>query len=202
MTLSQFIRDNMEAILNEWQEFAASIPSAAGMDVRGLRDDAENILLAIALDMESAQSIEEQSAKSRGSDRRRGGKTDTAAEMHGGTRFVEGFNLKEMVSEYRALRASVIRQWLVTPAAGQQDRLYELIRFNEGIDQALTESIARFSDRLDRSRELFMGVLSHDLRTPVHVIRQSVPLLLRSSGNTQQQREAASYIDRSSVAIL
>jgi hypothetical protein len=73
-------------------------------------------------------------------------------------RFFDGFTLNEMVSEYRALRATVVRLWLANTGAGKQDGLYELIRFQEGIDQALAESIERFSYRLSRSRELFMGI--------------------------------------------
>jgi signal transduction histidine kinase len=197
MTLSKFIRHNMEAILNEWQHFAETIPSAGGMDARALRNDAKEVLLAIALDMESLQSDEEQAVKSKGGKARSHDNGDTAAESHGGTRFFDGFTLDEMVSEYRALRASVIRLWLASPVAGKQDSLYELIRFHEGIDQALTESVERFSHRLSRSRELFMGILGHDLRTPLQVILQSTPVLLKSLGTAQQQQAAASRIERS-----
>jgi signal transduction histidine kinase len=201
MSLSEFIRHNMEAILNEWQQFAETIPSAGGMDARALRNDAKEVLLAIALDMETSQSDEEQAVKSRGGKARSHDKSDTAAESHGGTRFFDGFTLNEMVSEYRALRATVIRLWLATPVAGKEDVLYELIRFHEGIDQALTESIERFSCRLSRSRELFMGVLGHDLRTPLQVILQSTPVLVKSLGTAQQQQAAASRIERSAKHI-
>ena len=56
----------------------------------------------------------------------------------------------QMVSEYRALRASVIRLW--TRSTPGPDSLDELTRFNEGIDQALTESIKSYTAELDRSR--------------------------------------------------
>jgi signal transduction histidine kinase len=200
MTLSQFIRLNIEAILNEWQQFAETIPSAGGMDARALRNEAKEVLLAIVLDMERSQTDEEQAAKSKGRKARSHDK-DTAAESHGGTRFFDGFTLSEMVSEYRALRATVVRLWLENPEAGEQNRLYELIRFEEGIDEALTESIERFSDRLSRSRELFMGILGHDLRTPLQVILQSTPVLLKSLGTAEQQRAATSRIERSAQHI-
>ena len=198
MTLSQFIRDNIEVILTEWEQFAITIPSAAGLDTRALRDDAKAILFTIALEMESAQSGEEQALKSKGL-KVRSGDNDSDATTHASGRFIEGFSLNEMVSEYRALRASVIRLWLAQPAAETTERLYELIRFNEGIDQALTESIARFSDKLDQSRELFMGMLGHDLRTPLQVILQSARVLPKVSGDQQQQ--AILHIDRSARNI-
>lgn len=198
MTLSQFIRKNIEIILTEWEQFASTIPSAAGMDKRALRNDAKEVLLTIALDMEDSQSDKEQSIKSKGLKARNGG-GETDAATHASGRFIEGFSLDEMVSEFRALRASVIRLWLKQPEAETRERLLELIRFNEGIDQALTESIERFSEQLNYSRELFMGMLGHDLRTPLQVILQSTRVVSKVSGDVQQQ--AILHIDRSARHI-
>lgn len=198
MTLSQFIRDNIEVILTEWEQFASTIPSAAGMDTRALRDDAKEVLLAIALDMEASQSKKEQSIKSKGL-KVKSVDRETDAKVHASGRFIEGFSLDEMVSEFRALRASVIRFWLEQPEAQTKDRLLELIRFNEGIDQALTESIERFSQQLNYSRELFMGMLGHDLRTPLQVILQSTRVLSKASG--EEQKQAILHIDRSARHI-
>lgn len=198
MTLPEFIRENIEPILAEWEQFAISIPSASGMDTHALRDDAKQILLAIALDMETAQSGEEQSTKSKGRKLANGDKP-TDATNHGSDRYLGGFSIKEMVSEYRALRASVVRLWLVQPVVKSEEHLFELIRFNEGIDQALTESVGRFADQLDQSRELFMGMLGHDLRTPLQVILQSTRILTKASGDLQEQ--AARHIDRSARNI-
>jgi hypothetical protein len=50
------------------------------------------------------------------------------------------------------------------------------------MDQALTESISRFSRELDRSRELFMGMLGHDLRTPLQVILQTTRVVSKVLG--------------------
>jgi len=199
MTLAQFIRAHIETILTEWQAFAASVPSAAGMDEKALRNDAREILLTIALDMESAQSGEEQAQKSKGRKPPLSA-LDTDATTHGSARFLEGFSLDEMVSEFRALRASVIKLWLQQPEAAASDRLYELTRFNEGIDQALTESIARFAAQLNHSRELFMGVLSHDLRTPLQVIIQSTRVLSKAP-NEELRKQATVHIERSAHNI-
>src|SRR5688572_27785238 len=107
MTLSEFILANMENILHEWEEHARTIPAAGKMDPVALRDHAELILKRIAKDIARAQSEEQQKEKSRG----KAPKTshETAAEQHARSREGEGFNLNEMASEYRALRASVIQ---------------------------------------------------------------------------------------------
>jgi hypothetical protein len=97
-----------------------TIPSARGMDAPALRNDAEEILRAIALDMESAQSGEEQVLKSRGHKARTMTKGIVQQKRMAVLAFFEGFTLNEMVSEYRALRATVIRLWLANPVAREQ----------------------------------------------------------------------------------
>lgn len=56
MRLSQFIKGNVEPILAEWETFARTmIPPAETMSIAELRDHSQEILLAIADEMESAQ---------------------------------------------------------------------------------------------------------------------------------------------------
>lgn len=179
MTLSQFISENMEKILVEWEKFAATLAPIAHQKTAVLRDHAEAILRDIALDMERPQSEAQKEAKSKGSTRRDPTTVDTAAQQHGAVRFAEGLNVNEMVAEYRALRATVIRLW-AAETSGTELSLHDLTRFNEEIDQALTESIATFSARVDRSRELLMGVLGHDLRNPLDAVLQSAQVLAKN----------------------
>jgi signal transduction histidine kinase len=56
----------------------------------------------------------------------------------------------------------------------------ELVRFNEAVDQALAESAVTFSEHNDQTRERFLAILGHDLRTPLSAIRMSAHLLMRS----------------------
>jgi phosphopantetheinyl transferase (holo-ACP synthase) len=63
-----------------------------------------------------------------------------------------------MVSEYRALRASVIRLWTRANGSLTGADLEDLMRFNEAIDQSTAESINRFTQDLDRSKELFLAI--------------------------------------------
>jgi len=201
MVLSQFILANIEQILAEWEMFEKTIPAAANMDTAALRNDAEKILRTIAREMESDQSPGDQDATSKGKAFRVTSDLQTSAESHSSIRLNSGFNLNEMVSEYRALRATVIRLWTRDLDTVDGDAFYQLTRFNEGIDQALTESIARYSARRDKSRELFLGMLGHDLRTPLGVVMTSAQFLLGSSGLTDTQANAVSRMLRSSARI-
>jgi len=56
------------------------------------------------------------------------------------------------------------------------------MRFNETIDQALAESIERFTKDLDRSREVFVTILGHDLRAPLGVVIKGSQTLLDRGG--------------------
>jgi signal transduction histidine kinase len=106
-----------------------------------------------------------------------------------------------MVSEFRALRASVIRLWIAQRGRSDDDWPYELTRFNEAIDQALCESVRCFSAQLDRSRELFMGVLGHDLRTPLHIILASSAKLMNDKCTPEQGKLLGKYVHDSGQHI-
>ena len=56
--------------------------------------------------------------------------------------------------------------------------LDDLTRFNEAIDQSLAESITRFTQDLDKSKEMFLAILGHDLRTPIGAIMTSAKFML------------------------
>jgi len=65
--LSKFIQDHMEEILSDWESFAQTLlPAGKTLNKAALRDDAENLLRAIALDIETAQSPAQQALKSKG----------------------------------------------------------------------------------------------------------------------------------------
>src|SRR5688572_33278378 len=112
MRLPDFILANIEPVLAEWEVFARGIAPGAKMDALALRDHAPNILRATVQDMNSSQTAAERCAKSRGAaDGGGGAGLNGASELHAIDRLGSGFNLMEVVSEYRALRASVLRLW-------------------------------------------------------------------------------------------
>ena len=69
----------------------------------------------------------------------------SAAEIHAALRLADGFDIDQMVSEYRALRASVVKQWAEHAPLVVSD-IQDLTRFNEAIDQAVAESVAHFTE--------------------------------------------------------
>ena len=168
MRLAEFIAANIEPILEEWVKFAGThILAAKTMDHTALRDHAHAMLKIIITYLQTPQTDREQSEKSKGKTDTGPETSDTPAEVHGAGRAASGFSLADMVSEYRALRASVLRLWTKENNNLTGADLEDLIRFNEAIDQATAESITRFTGDLDQSKEMFLAILGHDLRTPL-----------------------------------
>jgi signal transduction histidine kinase len=196
MRLADFILANIEPILAEWEEFARGLGPGSAMDVIALRDHAQDILRVAARDMVSSQSDAQQAEKSKG---RGGGGTesarlDYASNEHALDRLGSGFNLIEVVSEYRALRASVLRLWGQRVRTADEEDLQDLIRFNESMDQSLAEAVKSYTQRVDESRELFLATLSHDLRNPLNAIVVSAELLARSGQLDEENTGIASQM--------
>jgi signal transduction histidine kinase len=194
MRLSQFILTRMEAILAEWESFAATLlPAAQGMSSLELRDHAGQILEAVARDLSAPQTRQAQVDKSRGlapvSDRA----PQTAAQTHAVLRARHGFDINQLCAEYRALRAVVLRLWLDERGA-EPPELDDIVRFNEAIDQALTESVSFFSSQLDRSRNLLLGMLGHDMRSPLQTIQMTAQHLAKLDDGQQVSAAAARLI--------
>jgi hypothetical protein len=143
----------MEAILANWEAFTATqLPAAEHMQSLALRDHAQQMLEAIAMDLRTPQGRDAQSQKSIGLAPVPFAAPETAAQTHAVLRAQSGFDIHQLAAEYRALRASVLRLWNdAFPHA--EDTLEDVIRFNEAIDQALGESIAFFTIALARGRE-------------------------------------------------
>ncbi|WP_445228952.1 putative bifunctional diguanylate cyclase/phosphodiesterase [Duganella rhizosphaerae] len=158
MKRSDFIRANIDPILDAWEKFAGEISAGRNLEIGTLRDHAVGILHTIASDLDRPQSPQEELAKSTGHGPRL--LLTTEAEMHGATRVMAGFSLDNAMAEFRALRASVLRLWTKARQEVQPGDAEDITRFNESIDQALSESIGRFSDEKDRYTRLFDALLS------------------------------------------
>ncbi len=180
MRLADFILRDMESILVEWEAFAGTLfPAAASMTPLALRDEAKEILEAVAKDLSTSQTKQAQIDKSRGRAPKLMDAPETAAQTHAILRARSGFDINQLASEYRALRASVLRLW--TESCQPDDiNLEDVIRFNEAIDQALAESIGFFSEQVERSRNLLLGMLGHDMRNPLNAIQLTASVLGRA----------------------
>ena len=177
--LGSFIHDNMEKILQAWEDFARTIePPALTMDDTELRDHARQMLSAFAADLGTSQSEPERAAKSKGLGKR--GEDDTAAEIHAEARLLSGYTVVQLVSEYRALRSSVLTLWAADIGDAQPVHLADVTRFNEAVDQALGEAVARYEYMVKQSQHMFLAILGHDLRNPLGTVVTGSSFLMQA----------------------
>src|SRR5690349_10813178 len=201
MRLHLFIERHMDEILAEWVAFARTLDSGAEeMTLLQLRDHAEAMLRSIAADLDSRQSSREQYEKSRGNSPDEGS-VSSAASIHGTQRHQVKFTLPQLSAEFRALRASVLRLWLPRVDALSVDTIRDMIRFNEGIDQALAESIGTFLERSDQARDLFLAILGHDLRAPLATLTASGAILARSDLPAADAQKTVARVRRSTLVM-
>ena len=200
MRLSQFIEQNVETIVTEWETFAReTMEPAQTMSRLALRDHAAQILLAIAKDLRQPQTEDERHIKSQGL--AKADSSETSAATHGVLRQLVGFDLVQLAAEYRAVRATVLRLWKQAHKVIDANVVEDVARFNEAVDQALAESIASYSQRVAHSRDTFLAVLGHDLRSPLSAITSAL-VLLADNRSQDQQRDRALQIAKRSAASM
>ena len=177
--LAEFLRSNANEILLAWDEFAATVSHGGkALDQTTLRDHAAEILSTIAADLARPQSSAQQDAKGKG--QAPANHFPTPAETHADFRMEAGFAVDAMITEYRALRASVLKIWAGQGGGASPQDLTDLTRFNEAIDQAIAESVGRYTRQTKTATDLFIGVLGHDIRNPLGTIVMSAEYLVRS----------------------
>jgi signal transduction histidine kinase len=113
-----------------------------------------------------------------------------SGKLHADHRIQHRFTFRSVLAEFRALRATVLALY---DKSGGSD-LTDVRRFNEAIDEALTESMDRFAAQTDLFRDQFIGVLGHDLRTPLGAVTTGVALLAVPEDNPQRRARVVARI--------
>lgn len=201
MKISRFIIENLEQIIAEWEAFARTLqPAASGLSPSDLRDHAKSILKAIALDIETTESAKQKEAKSVGMAPIVSG-PESAASTHGLLRQGSGFTMPQLTAEYRAMRASVLRLWLSQLTKVTSVSSADMLRFNEAIDQALQESAIAFAAQTERTRDTFLAMLGHDLRSPLSTMSMAGIFLTRPNEGTERTQQIGARVKRSAATM-
>lgn len=108
MRRAAFIRDNIELILLDWENFAVTLNPLTAVVKIQLRDHARPMLLVSCADLDTFQAVQDGIEKSSVNAPEVVG--DTAAESHAIDLVDSGFSIEELMAEYRAMRASVLRR--------------------------------------------------------------------------------------------
>ena len=199
MRLADFITSEAEAILQEWENFAHTLkPAADNMTDKELRNHAALMLKIIAKDLRTAQSLDEQIEKSHGDEP---GEHDDAG--HGVARQESNFTIEQVVSEYRALRSSVLRLWAQSLPLTCATDIRDVIRFDEAIDQLLAASVFSFAaakfkieETEKERRSQFLAMLGHELRNPLSPISSAAAALKQTKRDDPVVDKITSIIAR------
>jgi signal transduction histidine kinase len=181
MKLAPFIIANLDRIIVERD----ALPAAENMTSQALRKHAKQLLQAIAKDMGQGAAPGQ----------------ETAAAVRGILRPLAAFDLPQIGAEFRALKASVIKLWMAHIAQAGEQELADMMRLNEGIDQALADSTRMYSEDVARSRDIFLGILGHDLRTPLGAISIAADYLALPGIPEEKRLQAVGRI-KSSTATM
>jgi signal transduction histidine kinase len=201
MNLADFIEADMPGLIADWTRYALALSQPdSQLSETQLRNSAADILLAIAADMREEQSTAQQQVKSRGEKHAPGSGFNHVAHQHAEDRLSHGFGINDVVAEFRALRATVLRRWQKT-SPGSEAAFLEMIRFNEAIDQVLAESVQHYAYRTEHIRDLFAGVLAHDLRSPLGAILNSGEVLLHDDNLSTASLRAAAFVQRGAMRM-
>jgi signal transduction histidine kinase len=201
MSLADFIEADLTGLIDDWTTYALALSQPdSKLSETQLRDSAADILAAIAADMREGQSAAQQQTKSRGDKDDPRSSFNHVARSHAEDRLSHGFGINDVVAEFRALRATVLRRWQKTSPVGEA-AFQEMIRFNEAIDQVLAESVRHYAQRTERIRDLFSGVLAHDLRSPLGAILNSGAVLLHDEALSPGSVRAVAFVQRGAMRM-
>lgn len=201
MNLSSFILQNIEAILLEWEAFAKTLePASINMTPVELRDHGHMILEKVAKEIDTSETAQQKEDKSKGL-APDAANTHSAAGEHGTERQVAGFTMLQLISEYRSMRASVLKLWMPKLTGISEETSGEILRFNEAIDKALAESALTFHLQANRTRDTFLTVLGHDLKNPLTTMTVAGDYLVRPDVGTDGTFVIGTRVKKSAAAM-
>jgi signal transduction histidine kinase len=193
----EFLRQERDRIMSEWERSIREAPHPISLEDSALRNDLPEFIDALASWVKS----EEEPA---------GGILRDVPARHAKQRLKNAYELAQVISEFRVLRVTILRLLLQAEAVERarpdlhddtETRVVELARLHAGLDQAISDSVESFVKEREAIRERFIGVLGHDLRTPLSSILMTADHMLRSGRLQPGLDKAAGRIARSAARM-
>ncbi|MBN8740650.1 MAG: hypothetical protein BGP24_15035 [Lysobacterales bacterium 69-70] len=192
MRLAEFIERNHGRIADAWQQFVGRLPSFESQACATERHEhAGRLLDAVVADMRAAPPPAGSAASPERSALR-----GAEGSEHGLQRHAAGLSLVALTSEFRALRAVVLRLWVGAGFVRSAAAFDDLLMFNESLDRVTAEAVLAFAQAAERDRALVMGIVAHDLRGPLQTASMASHILALRHPDVGQD-EAAAQLRRS-----
>ena len=90
-------------------------------------------------------------------------------------------SISDPLHAYGNVRASFTRIWLEDRRDGTPD-IDALVAFDDALDRHLAHTVKRYEQRVQEEHDVFIGILAHDLRNPLHAIMMTAAALQRRDG--------------------
>jgi two-component system phosphate regulon sensor histidine kinase PhoR len=169
--LASVLRDQKATLFARWEAVVRKLPGAANLDGLALRDHIpqfiDDIIAAVAHREEEV--LEQAGAGS--------------PLEHGAQRQAAGFEIKEVVIEYKVLRCGVLD---MAERAGLRLSASDCRVVNDIFDDAIALAVDAFSREqaleLQRRREEHLAFIAHDVRTPLNAIALTATMLGQDLG--------------------
>jgi PAS domain S-box-containing protein len=171
LQLAEFLRTHRDTILETWEDEVRRLPAAQGLSQVQLRDHLPLLLDSIAEMM--ARPGEAEVSTGLGS----------VPDVHALERLGEGFNLQQVVMEFRLLRRCVLRLW---EAQAQGGSLEASIIFHEAVDEAVAASVTHYTRARERTLQALDRISAAAIGSPdlctflprlLQVLRETVPVV-------------------------
>jgi len=168
-------------LLSQWRQQVRQLPSAKHLDTPTLNDHIPQLIdeLAAALRSRSDQTIPE--ALSTGT-----------PPAHGLQRVQDGFDVEEVVAEYKVLRGC-IHDLADTHGLRLQAKPFQIL--NRVLDEAIGLAVQTYATQkaleVQQRREEYLAFVAHDLRTPLNAISLATRVLEMTLTNQGASAESA-----------
>jgi signal transduction histidine kinase len=174
MELQAFIRHNFEMIVQESEAFARTLqPAAKTLTDAAVRSSSSALLSAIAEGMHKSQVGMQGNPAEVGL-----AVSDAKAAEHGAHRQHAGFDLSQLFAEFGFIRSRILALWRNSGDIGDVTGvLAQVDSFNTAVDQTLNQSVQHYVRDVGAARDMFLAVLAHDLRSPLHGIAMANNIL-------------------------
>ena len=163
--LPAFIRNHKALILDHWFADVRRLPSAHSLSAERIRDHIPDFLDGLA---DAIERGDEAAVTMRG-----------LPNLHAALRVREGYDLRQVVAEYRSIRAVILDLYRQHGDLSEEARpkLLPLSTMNAALDTAIADAVDQYAVDQGRAREMFIGMLGHDLRDPLNAIAVGAQVL-------------------------
>ncbi len=168
--LTAFIRQHRSAIMDEWLSRAVKLPNAQTLAPPALWDHVPNILDRLADAIERRDETE--------------AALENLPEQHASLRFRQGYDLRQVIAEYRLLREVIMQMYAEggDRSADPRSNMQLLTVLHEQLDHAIGEAVDHYALERDHARDKFVAILGHDLRDPLNTVVFQASALLERAG--------------------